>query len=168
MSPELEENFLHLERSRKRLNQHRRADGAVRHTNVGLRKAENVVPEARLKVMLHLGKIEVRTGAASDEFLRIVEEVKSKVENRCGHGLVVNRYAGFVQMPSSRTVREDWKRNLLMVLIVEKHKYVLDTPCPDGPSREDSDPTYAYLKWKESDKITHCYMMVSVPKNLQL
>ena len=57
---QLEQDLLHLERSRERLDEHRRADRAVLHADVRLRKVEDVVPEARLEVVLHLGKVEVR------------------------------------------------------------------------------------------------------------
>ena len=61
---------------------------------------------------------------------------------------------------------KDWKRNLLMVLEVEKHKYVLDTPCPQPPKEDDSDSSSAYHKWMESDEIARIYMMASMPKKL--
>ena len=41
---------------------------------------------------------------------------------------------------------KDWKRNLLMVLAVEKHKYVLDTPCPQCPKEVDHDSSSTYNK----------------------
>ena len=63
---------------------------------------------------------------------------------------------------------KDWKRNLLMVLAVEKHKYVLDTPRPQRPKEDDPDLTSAYNKWMESDEIARIYMMASMPKNLQM
>ena len=63
---------------------------------------------------------------------------------------------------------KDWKRNLLMVLAVEKHKYVLDTPRPQRPKEDDPDSTSAYNKWMESDEIARIYMMASMPKNLQM
>ena len=59
---------------------------------------------------------------------------------------------------------KDWKSNLLMVLAVEKHKYVLDTPCPQRPKEDDPDSSSAHNKWMESDEIARIYMMASMPK----
>ena len=55
-----------------------------------------------------------------------------------------------------------------MVLAVEKHRYVFDTPCPECPTDENPDPNSAYLKWIETDEIAHIYMMASMSKSLQM
>ena len=80
MVAKLKQNFLHLERSGQRFDEHRRTNGAVRHPDVRLRKQENIVPEAGLEIVLHLGKIEVRAEAAGHELLGIVVKVQGKVE----------------------------------------------------------------------------------------
>lgn len=98
---QLEEDLLHLKRSRERLNEYGSTDRAVRHADVGLREVEDVVPETCLLVVLHLGKIKVRTRPACDELLCIVEEVESKVEDGRGYGGVVDGDAWLVKMPSA-------------------------------------------------------------------
>ena len=80
MVPELKQYLFHVESSRKGLDEHRRADGVVRHPDVGLREDEDVIPETRLHVVFHFWKVEIRPISSFDELMRIVEEVKSKVE----------------------------------------------------------------------------------------
>ena len=103
MLPELEQDLLHLEGSRKSLNQHCATDGSVRQANVRLREVEDVVPETGLLVVLHLGKIEVRSEATSDELLGVVEEVESKVEDSSRNGLVVDENTRLLKVPSTGT-----------------------------------------------------------------
>lgn len=59
MSPELEQNLLHMERSRESLNQHSSSDGSHWNSNVRLREVEDVVPETSFEIVLHFGEIEV-------------------------------------------------------------------------------------------------------------
>ncbi len=80
MVPELKQYLFHVESGRKGLDEHRRADGVVRHPNVRLREDEDVIPETRLHVVFHFWKVEIRPISSFDELMRIVEEVKSKVE----------------------------------------------------------------------------------------
>jgi hypothetical protein len=55
-------------------------------------------------VVLHLGKVEVRSGTALDELGGVVEEVEAKVEEGCRHGLAVDQEPGLIKVPSTRTV----------------------------------------------------------------
>ena len=96
MGAELEQDLLHLERGRKRLDEGSRADRSMRHANVRLREVEDIVPEPRFLVVLHFGKVEVRARAARDELLRVVEEVEREVEQRRGDWGVVDRHARLV------------------------------------------------------------------------
>ncbi len=105
MVPQFEKNLLHLERGGDGFNEDGGTDGVVWDANVGLGEEEDVVPESRLEVVLHFGKVEVRTGATLDELFGIVEKVKSEIEDRAGDGSVVDRHTGLVQVPSSRTNR---------------------------------------------------------------
>jgi hypothetical protein len=60
---ELEEDFFHLERCGKRLDEDGCSDCVVRYSNVGLGKDEDVIPQTGLEIVLHLGKIKVGAGA---------------------------------------------------------------------------------------------------------
>ena len=64
---------------------------------------------------------------------------------------------------------KEWKRNLLIVLSCEKHRFVLDEPCPPrlGPQAQHGvgDPTY--VRWRESNEIARCYMLASMNNALQ-
>ena len=82
MFPELEEDFFHLERGGDGLNQDCGADGTVRHADIRLREIEDVVPETRLFVVLHLGKVEVGAISTRHKLFRVVEEVQREVEDR--------------------------------------------------------------------------------------
>ena len=46
----------------------------------------------------------------------------------------------------------DWKRNLDIMLTMDKHKYVLTTPCPPKPTNESTEEDKeAYSAWVRSD-----------------
>ena len=89
---QLVEDLVHLERRGDRLDQHRRADRAVRDLERGLGVGEHVVPEPRLEVGLHLRQVEVRPAAARELLLRVVEEVEAEVDQR-GHRRACRRPA---------------------------------------------------------------------------
>ena len=67
------EDLVHLERRGERLDEHRRADGAVGEAEALLGEREDVVPEPGLAVVLELRQVEVRAAAAGDELVRVVE-----------------------------------------------------------------------------------------------
>ncbi|KAL5553890.1 hypothetical protein UlMin_041291 [Ulmus minor] len=57
----------------------------------------------------------------------------------------------------------DWKRNLLIVLFFEKHKYVLEKKCSPIPNENaPSAELMAYANWLNSNEISHCYIMASM------
>ncbi|RYE03362.1 MAG: hypothetical protein EOP33_09675 [Rickettsiaceae bacterium] len=62
----------------------------------------------------------------------------------------------------------DSKRNLNIILTVNKHKWVLTTPCPpltnDDSTREDNDALAARLR---SDEIVRCYILASMNNMLK-
>ena len=64
---------------------------------------------------------------------------------------------------------KDWKRNLLIVLSCERHKFVLDEPCPPGPKPDTplEEVPVAYTRWRESNDIARCYMLASMTSALQ-
>ena len=62
----------------------------------------------------------------------------------------------------------DWKRNLDIVLTVEKHKYVLTTPCPPEPNDDSTqEEKDAYSAWSRSDEVAKCYILASISNVLQ-
>ena len=67
MLAQLVEDLVHLERREDRLDQHRRPDRAARQPERVLGEREDVVPEPRLEVALHLRQVEVRPGAALEQ-----------------------------------------------------------------------------------------------------
>ena len=100
---ELVEDLVHLERAGQGLDEFPVAlmvpRGMPRRR---LRVHEDVVPEARLRVRLHLRQVEVRAGAALEERLRVVEEVEAEVEERAGDGLPAERHVLLVEVPPAR------------------------------------------------------------------
>ena len=110
MCAKLEQNLVHLEGGREGLDEDGTTNGPVGHANVRLREVENVVPETRFEVVLHLREVVVRSASALDEFLSIVEEVETEVEQRSRHGRVVDSYAWLVKVPSSRTRTESFSK----------------------------------------------------------
>ena len=62
----------------------------------------------------------------------------------------------------------DWKRNLLIVLSFEKHKYVLENDSPSVPKENaSSEESMAFDNWINSNEIARCYMMASMNNVLQ-
>ena len=102
MLAQLVEDLLHLERREDGLDQHAALDGALRHAQVILRLHEDVVPEARLEVALHLWQIEVRPGAAAELLLRVVEEEEAEVEDAGRHRLAIHQDVLLIQVPAAR------------------------------------------------------------------
>ena len=62
----------------------------------------------------------------------------------------------------------DSKRNLDIIPTVNKHKWVLTTPCPpltnDDSTQEDND---ALAAWLRSDEIVRCYILASMNNMLK-
>ena len=106
------EDLVHLEGGRQGLDQHRRLDRSVRDVERGLGVGEDVGPEARLQMALHLRQVEVGAGAGVDLRLGVVEEVEAEVEQRPGHLLAVDRGVGLRQVPSARP--DDQGRDLVL------------------------------------------------------
>ena len=77
---ELVEDLLHLESGRDGLDQHRGPDGAVRDAERLLGEDEDVVPEPRLEMALHLGQVVVRAVTVIEQLLGEVEKVQTEVD----------------------------------------------------------------------------------------
>ena len=103
MVPQLEKDFFHLERSRESLDKNGSADRVMRDANVGLGKDKNIVPETRFKIVFHFREVEVWPRPTLDELMCIMIEVEGKVEDGTRDGGIIDRHAGFVEVPSSRT-----------------------------------------------------------------
>ena len=80
MVSQFEEDLLHLEGSGESLDEDSSTDGAKGHSDVSLRKVEDIIPKAGFTVVFHLGEVEVGTRTTNDKFLGIVEEVETEVE----------------------------------------------------------------------------------------
>ena len=62
----------------------------------------------------------------------------------------------------------EWKRNLDIVLTAEDHIYVLSTPCsPETPANDVAAVKREFEKWKKSNGMARCYMLVSMAGVLQ-
>ena len=99
---QLVEDLLHLERREDRLDEHRRADAALRDAELVLGHHDDVVPEARLEVALHLGQVEVRTRALVEQLLRVVEHVEREVEDAGRDRVAVDQDVLLEQVPAAR------------------------------------------------------------------
>src|SRR5438093_3284400 len=97
------EDFVHLESGEDGLNQNSSADGRTAYAQFVLREAENIVPQTRFQMALHLGQVKVWPGSFADQLLRVVEEVEAEVEERTGNRLAVHTEMSFIQMPTAWT-----------------------------------------------------------------
>ena len=62
----------------------------------------------------------------------------------------------------------DWKRNLMIVLTVEKIDFVLEEDWPEQRTETASkDMRDAYDKWVAADKLARCYILASMSNVLQ-
>jgi hypothetical protein len=85
------------------LDQHGGANRAVWDAKPILRKVEHVIPEPRFQVALHFRQIEIRTAAASDQLVRIVEEVQPEIEESAGYRLIIDVHMLLDKVPAARS-----------------------------------------------------------------
>src|SRR5580693_6596158 len=114
---QLVENLIHFKTGQDGLNEHGGLDAAVANVESVLRANEDVVPEARFQVALHLGQVEVRTRAACEQLFCVVEEVEAEVEDGAGHGLAVDEDMALFEVPSARADKEDGRFVAELVLL---------------------------------------------------
>ena len=88
----------------------------MRNAQFLLRHGEDVIPQPRLVVRLHLGQVEVGAAAACEQFLGVVEEIQPEVEDPAAHLLAVHQHMLFVHVPAARTRYEHG--NLVVQLVV--------------------------------------------------
>lgn len=103
---QLVDDLIHLKRRRDGLDQHGTTDRSARHANVVLSQVEDVVPQTRLEVRLHLGEVEVRAEPAGNELLGIVVEVQTEVEQTAGDGGAVDSEVLLVEVPATSASNE--------------------------------------------------------------
>jgi len=103
---QLKQNLLHLEGGGESLDQHGSTDSPLGHADVALGEGEDVIPEASLQVVLHLGEVKVWTGSSLNKLTGVVEEVEGEVENRAGNWSIVDGHPRLVEMPSSGAKRQ--------------------------------------------------------------
>ena len=77
---QFKQDLLHLKSRWQRFDQYCSPDAPLSNPQLARGEAENVIPESRFEVMLHLGQIEVWTTSAFEKFSGIVEEVQAEIE----------------------------------------------------------------------------------------
>lgn len=107
MISKLVDDLLHLEGGGEGLDQNSGSNSSRSELDVSLSEVEDVVPEPSLEIVLHLGKVEVRSSSSLDELVRVVKEEESEVEDGSRHGGTVDEHSRLVEMPSSRSNDED-------------------------------------------------------------
>ena len=101
VAPEFIDNLIHLKDRQNGLNQHSPSNGSSWNSDSVLSKIKHIVPEAGFKVGFHLGEVKVWSMTTGSEFFGIVEEVKTKVKERAGDGLVIDGEVLLLEMPAS-------------------------------------------------------------------
>src|SRR4029079_15888840 len=107
---ELVEDLVHLERRGKCLDQNGSLDRPLRDPELLLPAGEDVVPESRLAMALELRQIEVRSTAAIDAQLGVVEEIEPEIHERTGDRGAVHEEVLLDEVPASRPHHEGRER----------------------------------------------------------
>ena len=81
MFSEFVNEFVHFEGSRDSLDETGASNRTSWHTNCILGHAKNVIPQSGFKMTFHLWKIIIRACSSLDEFMCVMEEVQTKVED---------------------------------------------------------------------------------------
>ena len=81
---------------------HSGADAAARQARIILSEIEHIVPQARFEVALELRQIEIGAAAARQQFLGVVEEEQSEIEQRARDRRAVDQEMLFDQVPAAR------------------------------------------------------------------
>ena len=100
---ELEEDLLHLEGGKCRLDQDRCADGPAGDAQRVLRVKEDIVPEPSLEVALEFRQVEIGTAAAAEKFACVVEEVEPEIEQAGGDRCAGKEHVFLAQVPAAWT-----------------------------------------------------------------
>jgi hypothetical protein len=100
---QFEQDLVHLEGGRQRLDQHGRLDGPTLDPQRLLRETEDLVPKPRLEMRLELGQVQVRSRPRPQQPRRAVEEVQAEVKQRTGHRLGTDQQVALGQVPAAGT-----------------------------------------------------------------
>ena len=110
-----EEDLVHLEGRRQRLDQHGRLDGPDRQAQRLLRIDEHVVPQLRLAPALELGEVEVGARPLRQRSFGVVVQIEAEVEQGARHGLPVHLDVTLHQVPAAGA--DDQHRQLFAELV---------------------------------------------------
>src|SRR3954454_7275822 len=99
---QLVEDLLHLEGGGQRLDEHGRLDGAAVEPQLALDEGEDLRPQPRLAVRLHLGQVEERARALLEQALGIAHEVEAGVDEGARDRLAVDAPVLLDQVPAAR------------------------------------------------------------------
>ena len=102
MIAQLEEDLVHLEGGGQRLDQHGGADRALGQAEHALGGDEDIAPEPRLEMALHLRQIEIGPEPCGERRLGVVEDIEAEIEQRARHRLAVDLDMRLRQMPAAR------------------------------------------------------------------
>ncbi len=116
MLAERVDDLRHLERGGQRLDQHGGADQTLREPERLAGEGEDVVPERRLEVVLHLGQVEVEAAVALGQPPAGMEGVEAEVHERAGDGVAVDGEVLLGQVPAARA--HEQRRRVVDQLVV--------------------------------------------------
>ena len=115
---QLEEDLVHLERGRQRFDEDRHLDRAARNVQRLLRVHEDVVPQTRFEMALHLRQVEVRTSACRFESRGVVEQIHAEVEEHSGNRTAVDDEMALGQVEAARPDHQRRKRRFERVRLL--------------------------------------------------
>ena len=113
---QLVEDLLHLEGGGQRLDEHRRLDRARVEPELALGEGEDLGPQPRLEVRLHLGQVEVRARALLEQALGVAHEVEPGVDEGARDRLAVDAHVLLDQVPAARA--HEQRRDLVAELVL--------------------------------------------------
>ena len=103
---QLEQDLVHFEGRRQRLDEDGGAHRAARYPERALRVHEHVVPPARFEVALQLGQVEIRPRAAEQQLGGVVEGEQAEVEKARRHAFAVHQHVVLAQVQPARAHHE--------------------------------------------------------------
>src|SRR6185312_5074542 len=99
MPSELEKNLVHFKGGENGFDQNRGSDGASRNSHFILREQKDIIPKTCFKMAFHFRQIEVRASSLINQFLCVVKEVESKIEQRRRNRFPIHTEVPLFQMP---------------------------------------------------------------------
>ncbi len=112
MIAQLVENLVHLKCGEDGLDENRRADRSALDSERILGGVEDVIPQPRLEVTLHLGEIKIWTALSLLQLASVVEEVETEVKDTRRDRLAINQDMLLGQMPPARADQQDGDRRI--------------------------------------------------------